>query len=76
MLNPGQAREPDPRRMNMTAAAAPAPSSLATGLVNADKSYAYKVILFAIATLADQRDSDTESHLIRVQHTPVCWHSS
>ena len=52
----------------MTAAAAPAPSSLATGLVNADKSYAYKVILFAIATLADQRDSDTESHLIRVQH--------
>ena len=52
----------------MTVAAAPAPSSLATGLVNADKSYGYKVILFAIATLADQRDSDTESHLIRVQH--------
>ena len=37
------------------------------GLVNSDKSYAYKVILFAIATLADQRDSDTESHLVRVQ---------
>ena len=45
-------------------AAAPIP----TGLVNADKTYAYKVILFAIATLADQRDSDTESHLVRVQH--------
>lgn len=45
-------------------AAAPAQ----TGLVNSDKSYAYKVILFAIATLADQRDSDTESHLVRVQH--------
>lgn len=39
-----------------------------TGLVNTDKSYAYKVILFAIATLAEQRDSDTESHLVRVQH--------
>ena len=45
-------------------AAAPTP----TGLVNTDKAYAYKVIVFAIATLADQRDSDTESHLVRVQH--------
>ncbi len=45
-----------------TATAAP------TGLVNSDKAYAYKVIVFAIATLAEQRDSDTESHLVRVQH--------
>lgn len=49
-------------------AAAPTHGSMANGLVNADKSYAYKVIVLAIATLADQRDSDTESHLIRVQH--------
>lgn len=47
----------------MTAAA-----SALNGLVNADKAYAYKVIVFALATLADQRDSDTESHLIRVQN--------
>ena len=53
-------------------AAAPAPHSahaaVVNGLVNSDKAFAYKVIVFAVATLADQRDSDTESHLIRVQH--------
>ncbi len=39
-----------------------------TGPVNSDKGYAQRVLLFAIATLAEQRDSDTESHLVRVQH--------
>lgn len=38
-----------------------------TGPVTSDKGYAQRVALFAIATLAEQRDSDTESHLIRVQ---------
>jgi putative two-component system response regulator len=37
-------------------------------LVNPDKSFALQVIVFAMATLADQRDSDTESHLVRVQY--------
>lgn len=29
---------------------------------------AHQVVLFALATLAEQRESDTESHLLRVQH--------
>lgn len=33
-----------------------------------DDAHAQQVILFAAATMAELRDSDTESHLIRVQH--------
>ena len=29
---------------------------------------AHQVVLFALATLAELRESDTESHLLRVQH--------
>ena len=38
----------------------------ATGLVSNDKGYAHRVAVFAMATLAEQRGSDTESHLVRV----------
>lgn len=38
----------------------------ANGLESADKGYAQRVAIFAMATLAEQRDSDTESHLLRV----------
>ena len=31
-------------------------------------SHAHRVVLFALATLAELRESDTESHLLRVQH--------
>lgn len=31
-------------------------------------SHAHQVVLFALATLAELRESDTESHLLRVQH--------
>jgi putative two-component system response regulator len=33
-----------------------------------DALHAQQVLLFAMATLSELRDSDTESHLIRVQH--------
>ena len=33
-----------------------------------DALHGYKVVLFAVATLAELRESDTESHLLRVQH--------
>ena len=33
-----------------------------------DALHAAQVVLFAVATLAEQRDSDTESHLLRVQN--------
>ena len=46
-------------------AAQPQPTE--TGPVTSDKGYAQRVLLFAMATLAEQRDSDTESHLVRVQ---------
>ncbi len=32
-----------------------------------DRAYAQRVMVFAMATLAEQRESDTESHLVRVQ---------
>lgn len=38
----------------------------ATGLVSNDKGYAQRVAVFAMATLSEQRESDTESHLVRV----------
>lgn len=44
------------------------PKPTETGPVTSDKGYAQRVLLFAMATLAEQRDSDTESHLVRVQH--------
>ena len=44
---------------------APATSNT-TGLVSNDKGYAQRVAVFAMATLAEQRGSDTESHLVRV----------
>ncbi len=44
------------------------PKPAETGPVTSDKGYAQRVLLFAMATLAEQRDSDTESHLVRVQH--------
>ena len=34
----------------------------------ADALHAHKVILFAVATLAELRESDTESHILRVQN--------
>ena len=37
------------------------------GLVSNDRGYAQRVMVFAIATLAELRESDTESHLVRVQ---------
>ena len=37
------------------------------GLVSNDRGYAQQVMVFAIATLAELRESDTESHLVRVQ---------
>jgi putative two-component system response regulator len=33
-----------------------------------DALHAHQVVLFAVATLAELRESDTESHLLRVQH--------
>lgn len=34
----------------------------------AESLYAHKVVLFAVATMAELRESETESHLLRVQH--------
>lgn len=34
----------------------------------AESLYAHRVALFAVATLAELRESETESHLLRVQH--------
>ena len=39
-----------------------------SGPDTAELLHAHKVALFAVATLAELRDSDTESHLLRVQH--------
>ncbi|MGI9135389.1 MAG: HD-GYP domain-containing protein, partial [Rhodoferax sp.] len=33
-----------------------------------DAQYAQQVVVFALATLAEQRESDSESHIVRVQH--------
>lgn len=41
-------------------------TSHANGSVSNDKGYAQRVAIFAMATLAEQRGSDTESHLVRV----------
>lgn len=43
------------------------PSSVATHLDPADALQATQVVVFALATLAELRDSDTESHMLRVQ---------
>ncbi len=34
----------------------------------AETQYAQQIALFALATLAEQRESDSESHILRVQH--------
>ena len=46
----------------MASQATPAHNDLAEAL------HAHQVILFAMATLAELRESDTESHILRVQH--------
>jgi putative two-component system response regulator len=38
------------------------------GPETAESLHAHKVVLFALATLAELRESDTESHILRVQH--------
>jgi putative two-component system response regulator len=43
------------------------PSPAATNLDPVDALQATQVVLFALATLAELRDSDTESHMLRVQ---------
>lgn len=40
----------------------------ATQLADTDELQAQRVILFAVATLSELRESDTESHLLRVEH--------
>ena len=43
------------------------PSTVATTLDPADALQATQVVVFALATLSELRDSDTESHMLRVQ---------
>ncbi|HCX80077.1 MAG: metal-dependent phosphohydrolase [Curvibacter sp. RIFCSPHIGHO2_12_FULL_63_18] len=43
------------------------PSTVATTLDPADALRATQVVVFALATLSELRDSDTESHMLRVQ---------
>jgi putative two-component system response regulator len=40
----------------------------ASGDATLDALHAHQVVLFAVATLAELRESDTASHLLRVQH--------
>jgi putative two-component system response regulator len=42
--------------------------SLPTGAQAQDALHAHQVVLFAVATLAELRESDTASHLLRVKH--------
>lgn len=37
-----------------------------------DQQYAQQVLVFAMATLAEQREADSESHILRVQHYVRC----
>jgi putative two-component system response regulator len=39
-----------------------------TGDASLDALHAHQVVLFAVASLAELRESDTESHLLRVKH--------
>jgi putative two-component system response regulator len=43
-------------------------SQSTSGSGAAEALHAHRVILFAVATLAELRESDTESHILRVQH--------
>lgn len=44
----------------------PTPASVSTSAAD-DVQHALQVVVFAMATLAEQRESDTESHILRVQ---------